>query len=474
MSNRAKFLLLFVMMDLLLVVVVLWWFFGAMLSGSAEPEKIGREAPTVEGNASDGENPTAPSGWPNLFGPRHDSISTETGLVFEWPEAGPPVLWRREVDDAFSAPVLADDRLILFQRRGDEEVVECADPETGQSRWEFAYPCTYQTKYPDHGDASGPKSTPLIDGDRVYALGIEGMLHCLKLDDGSLLWQRPLNKQFEVESLLYGVGASPLVDDDRLIINVGGEKTNAGVVALDKLTGETLWTATDQPAAYATPTPATIHGKRYVFVLTDRGLVSLDPSSGKVHWSIDFRAKNPERVNATSPLVLGDKVLISAFAVGSLCVRVMPDGSYKELWFERRGLDSQYNNLLSIDGYVYGFSALEARNSFRCLDMATGKVQWKYPSKLAHGLSLAVEGHFILVGEHGHLVSMRIDPGRPLTVSATPEPILPSPCMIAPALHRGRLYLRNRFTLLCLDLTGKQTAAELIATAEGTPSKPGR
>lgn len=390
-------------------------------------------------------------GWPQLFGPHRDGTSHETGLVTEWSEQGPPEHWRLDVGTGYSAPVAFGDRMIVFHRQGDEEIVECLEAETGESLWTFAYPTAYECRY-EYSD--GPYSTPIIEDDRVYAWGAEGRLHCLNLDDGSMVWARSLSEEYEVEEGLFAVGASPLLEGDRLILNVGGAQPGSGIVAIDKQTGETLWTATDDGASYATPTAATIHNRRYVFVLTSEGLVSLDPNTGSVWWQIPFKPRKLDSCNAATPLVDGDLVLITAGpGAGSVCLRILPDGNYEEVWRDRRVLDSQYNNLICIDGFVYGYpSKWNGGAKFRCLELATGDLRWKWPSLIDRGASLAVDDRFILLGETGHLATMDVDPTEPRPISMTAEPIVGGPCYTAPALHRGLLYLRTERTLLCLNL----------------------
>jgi outer membrane protein assembly factor BamB len=394
------------------------------------------------------------AGWPNLFGPYHDNVSAETHLAFDWPPAGPPVLWTREIHAGYSAPVVGAGRLIVFQREGDREIVECLDALTGNSLWALQYPCTWVNEQNHYGAV--PIATPIISGGRVYTLGVEGTAHCLELESGAVLWKRSLHDDHQAGLGLFGVGASPLLEGALLIVNVGGTTRGAGIVGLDKETGETVWTATDHPASYATPRAATIHGTRYVFVFTDRGLVCLDPSSGRVYWQVPFRSKMPDSPNAASPLVYGDRVLVTGYALGSLCVRVLPEGGYEQVWRDRRVLDSQYNNLACLDGYVYGFSALDTANSFRCLELATGKLRWSLSSPLGCGASLAADGHFIILGEYGHLASVSIDPAEPRLQAITKEPLLPDRCYIAPALADGLLYLRGEDRLVCLDLRTPQ------------------
>ena len=402
--------------------------------------------------ASEAASPTRPASqsagdWPNLFGPAHDSTSPEQGIDFDWDDRGPSELWRRTIGDGYSSPVLADNKLIVFHRQGDEEIVECLDSQTGETRWSYrqltAYQCPMQY-------SSGPYSTPVIEGDRVYALGAEGKLVCLDINAGTRCWSRDLLADYQPPQRLFPVSASPLIEGDALVLNVGGSAAGSGIVAVDKRSGQTLWKVTDDAASYATARSATIHDHRYTFVFTQEGLVALDAHRGEVRWSIPFRPKNPDVHIATSPLVHGDLVLVSGFQLGSLCVRVLPAGGYEERWRDRRVLVSHYNNLIAVDGRVYGFSAQDG--SFRCVDLSSGKVCWKWRSVLGRGMAIAADGHFIVLGEYGHLASLKIDPDKPRVVSMTSEPILAAPCYSAPALAGWRLFLRNEGGLICLDV----------------------
>jgi outer membrane protein assembly factor BamB len=360
------------------------------------------------------------------------------------------VKWRRKVGNGFGAAVALGDKLVLLHRVGDEEIVECFGAETGKTLWQFTYPTTYETP---SAYSSGPYSTPLLEGDRVYAWGAQGQFHCLHLDDGEPLWSRMLNDEYRPDQGFFPVAASPMIENELIVVNVGGTVGASGIVAMNKHTGENVWMATDHGQGCATARAATIHGRRLLFLLTNDGLVCLDPPTGAVLWVVDYRPKNPEMENATSPLVYHDLVMVSVYAFGSLCVRVLPDGTYEELWRNLRTLDSQYNTLICVDGYVYGFSALQRGASFRCLDLTTGELQWKFRSRwLGRGMALAVDEKFLLLGDRGRLGWMDVDPRQPVERAATEAPILEGPCYTAPALHRGLLYVRDEHELICLDL----------------------
>lgn len=391
--------------------------------------------------------------WPNMAGPTHDSRSCETGLDLAWLDTGPARLWEQAVGGGYSVPVVQEESLIIFGRYDDWEVIESLDVATGEVNWQYGYPTSYQCKY---NYSSGPYSTPAIDQGAVFALGAEGLLHCLDLVDGRLIWQRELRREFDIPEPLFAVGHSPLVADGVVYLNLGAKSQQAGVIALDALTGETIWTATDQGASYATPRLAEIHGNVYLFVFTAAGLVSLNPQTGHVHWSIPFGVKQAKRIdaaNAVTPLVYEDYVLVTAGpGVGSLCLRILPDGNYEKVWQVRRALDSQFNNLVCIDGYVYGFTSKWRRATLNCIELATGDVKWKWHSDLERGSSLAADGRLILLGEYGHLASLERNPDQNMPIAMTAEPLLEHPCYSAPALSQGRLYLRNEQRVLCLDL----------------------
>jgi outer membrane protein assembly factor BamB len=410
---------------------------------------------------------SAEAGWPCLFGPNSNSTSGEVGIAADWPATGPRVLWRGRVGEGYSSPVALGDDVVLFHRprqgdapagdnHGPVETLTCFDLSTGRPRWQFSSPTNYRCK--THY-SSGPYSTPVIDADRAYAWGTEGTLYCLGRSDGALLWQRDLWREFDVQPTGYFPPAgSPLLVDDRLIVNLGAADSGAGIIALNKRDGRTLWTGTQHRAGYATPCAATIHGRSFVFVFTADGLVALDPQSGSEHWQIPFRANNPELVNATSPIVHQDIVFTSGYSLGSLCIQVQPDGSYKELWRDkRRNLDSQYNPLICIDGWVYGFAALD--DTLRCINLRTGDLAWKGLRELERGTAITVEQQLIVLGTRGHLASVRIDPRRLNVLAQTKDPVLAAPAYSLLALHRGRLLVRNESELVCFDLRAGEAPA---------------
>lgn len=394
----------------------------------------------------------ASAGWPRLLGPNRDGVSAETGLVDRWPAAGPLVLWEVDVGTGYSSPVAVEDTVVLLHRLGNEEHIQFFEAATGKLRVDFAYPTSYVCPYDHYSE--GPYSTPLIEEGRVYTLGAQGQLHCLSLTDGACLWQRRLHEDFQVAPRPYPVAASPWIDGDVLVFNLGAVDEKTGIIGLDKNTGETRWTATRELASCATPIGATIHGQRHVFVFTDRSLVSLDPRDGRVRWAVEHFCRAPDSTNATSPIVWNDLVLaVSGPGPGALCLRVLPDGTYEQVWHDRRVLDSQFNSLITIDGFVYGFSTKrQGGAALRCVEFATGRLRWQWQSDLGRGQGLAADGRLLLLGEDGHLAMLDVNPDAPVVRALTDEPILQAPTYSSPALRHGRLYVRNEHKLQCLDL----------------------
>lgn len=416
---------------------------GLKRTGPSSPRRLSGKV-GVTGTAP--AHPIA-TGWPNLFGPTHDS-RTPQPIHVAWSAAGPPELWRLPIGAGYSSPIVVGDRVILLHRLENEEVVSCLSADTGRSLWEHRYPTSFVcgSHY-----TSGPYSTPASDGERVVTLGAQGQLHCLRLADGRVLWQRETSAEFRVEPDIFGVGHSPLIVGGRAILNIGGRAPQSGIIAFDAASGAIVWQATDHGPSYATPQPALIHGRERLFVLTKSGLVMLDPQVGRVFWEVPYSTRIPDGYAAVTPVVSGDLVFVSLFGRGSLCLRVHEDDSYSTLWDDRRRLTSQYNPVLTADGCVYGVHSTD--KSFRCLDLGSGEVRWRWKTPLGRSTHLIAGRHILLFGEFGELGVIDVDARQPVARAMTTRSLFDGErCFSAPALCDGRLYLRNERELVCLDL----------------------
>ncbi len=389
---------------------------------------------------------SAGADWPQFLGPNRDGSSPEAGLRATLPKDGPPVVWRKEVGEGYSGPVIAGGRAILFQRVGAEEVVACLDAATGKERWAFRYPCAYQD---DFGKGNGPRATPVIAGGRVYTHGADGRLHCLDLETGKKVWARSLLQEYQVPASFFGVGTSPLVEGKRVLVNVGGKQ--AGIVAFDADTGKELWRATDDGASYSSPIAATIDGQRYAVFLTRQGVVLLDPADGKVRYQKRWRARINASVNAATPLVVGDLAFFSSsYDTGALLLKVRK-GGVEEVWSGDESMSNHYTTCVHRDGFLYGFHGRQEVGAIlRCVELKTGKVRWSREG-FGCGAMVLADGRLIILTERGDLVLADATPDA-YRERARAHVLDALPCRAPIALADGRLYARDGARLVCWDL----------------------
>jgi outer membrane protein assembly factor BamB len=384
--------------------------------------------------------------WPQWLGPQRDSVSLETGLTTSWPKEGPPRLWQREVGSGFSGPVIAGDRLIVFHRVEDKEVVECLHPATGKKHWQFDYPTAYEDPY---GKGNGPRSTPVIHQKAVITLGAEGTLHCLDLETGKKIWDRQLQRDYQVPPSFFGVGTSPVVEHDLVLINVGGK--DAGIVAFALATGKEVWRATQDPASYSSPVIRTIDNTRQAIFFTRTGVVTLDPATGKVLFQKRWRPRIDASVNAATPVTVGDLAFFStSYDTGALLLKLRKDGA-DEIWNGDEIMSNHYNTCIHHQGYLYGFEGRqEASPSLRCIDLKTGKIQWT-KDRFGCGSMILAQDNLIILTEAGELILAEANP-QDYREKARARVLEAPPCRAQIALADGKLFARDQQKLVCLDL----------------------
>jgi outer membrane protein assembly factor BamB len=383
--------------------------------------------------------------WPHFLGPQRNSTSTEAGLLQTWDAKGPPLVWQKEVGEGYSAPVVAGGRLILFHRIGDEEIVECLDAANGKEIWKHHESTNYSDPL---GKGDGPRSTPLIAGERVYTLSPGGRLLCLEMAGGKKVWQRELLHDYNVPRSYFGVGTSPILEGGRLLVNVGGR--DAGIVAFDKDSGKEVWKATQDGASYSSPIAADLDGVRHVVFLTRQGIVSLDPANGNVRFQKRWRSRMDASVNAATPVVVGDGLFFTAcYETGAILVRAKKDG-LEELWNNDRSLSCHFGTPVYHEGFLYGFDGRqESGTEFRCIEAKTAQVQWRKEG-FGCGSMILAEGNLIVLSENGELVLVecKSDKYREKARAA----VLTGACRAHMALANGRLYARDNRKLACWNL----------------------
>jgi outer membrane protein assembly factor BamB len=423
--------------------------------------------------------------WLSFLGPTHNGVSTETKLLKQWPKTGPSLVWEMRKGTGYSSPAISGDHLIYLHRSGDQEKIECLHPETGAKYWEFSYPTQFEDRY---GYNNGPRASPVIDGDRVYTYGAEGKLHCLRLQTGQLLWKRDVSAEFKVPQDFFGTATNPLIEGDHLIINVGAPG-GPTVAAFHKLTGKMVWGAgSEWGPSYASPVPATVHGKRRVFVFAGGeskpptgGLLAIDSLTGAVDFKFPWRSRSYESVNASSPVVVGNQVFISAsYRTGGVLLNLLPDGKHTVAWTSPE-IGTHWNTAVHKDGYLYAFDGRnEPDASLVCVELKTGKVMWRVAPEWEEtlvangsertqkigayrGTLIAVDGGFLGLGELGHLLWLDLSPKGYKEVSRV-WLFAARETWSAPVISRGLLYISQHSRdilkgtsprLLCYDLRGR-------------------
>ena len=384
--------------------------------------------------------------WPQFLGARRDGISSETNLATKWSNEGPKVLWTMKVGQGWSGPMAASNRVVIFHRLEDRETVECVNATNGTRLWRTDYISGYSD---DFGFEEGPRATPAISNGKVFTFGANGILASWNLVTGTNLWRIDTRQQFGNDKGFFGIACSPLVEGNKVILNIGG-KNGAGIVAFDSETGKVIWKATQQDASYSSATCADIAGARRLFVLGRTALVALEPSSGKVFWEFPFRPRIQASVTAAVPLVIGDQIFISAsYGAGAVLLR------FKEvkpavLWNGDDILSNHYATSVHRDGFVYGFDGRqEQRCHLRCVELATGKVRWS-EDRFGSGTLIVAGDRLLILSERGEMLLAKAAPDK-FTVLSRAQ-ILGSDVRTHPALSHGYFYARDKRNLLCVDL----------------------
>ncbi|HET9218928.1 MAG TPA: PQQ-binding-like beta-propeller repeat protein [Terriglobia bacterium] len=391
----------------------------------------------------------APNDWPQFLGPGRDGVYRGAALLETWPERGPRVVWRKDVGAGFAGPVVSQGHVILFHRSNNREIAEAMDPATGATQWKYDYPTAYRD---DFGFDEGPRAAPVIADGIVYTFGAEGQLNALELASGKRLWGEDTRARFKVAKGFFGAAGSPIVDQGRVIANIGGAE--AGIVAFDAKTGKVLWTSTSDEASYSSGVVATIGGRKTAVFLTRTNLLGLDPATGKVVFQKRWRALQAASVNAATPVIVNDPmgtlIFVSAeYGPGAGVFRV-EGANLTPLWTSDEALTNHYATSIHRDGVLYGFHGRqEYGQSLRAVDLRTGKVRWSQERYFAGSLIMAGD-RLLILRETGELVLAAASPASYQQLARAF--ILPGPVRPFPALADGRLYARNEKSLVAVDL----------------------
>ena len=386
--------------------------------------------------------------WTQFQGPERNGISNETGLLKQWPDGGPKLLWTATgCGTGFSSAAIAAGTVYVAGDVGENCQVMALDL-TGKVKWTKVI-----GKSGQGGGHPGARSTPTVDGDSVYCLGPVGDLACLDAKTGNVKWSGNIINTFKGRIPQWQLAESVLIDGNNLICTPGGQDTT--LVALNKKTGAPVWTSKglSDPAAYASPILFTVGKLRMISTLTARGVVAVDASNGKFLWRYD-RPSNTT-ANIPSPAFYKDCVFCATgYKKGGGLVQVTVNGTEalaKELW-QTSDFVNHHGGYVIIDDHIYGYGD---GGGWTCLDFKTGQVAWQVQG-VSKGSVIAADGMLYCLGERRVMGLMKVDPAAGELVSHFRLPTKgPEPSWAHPAIANGRLYIRDFDSLLCYDIKGK-------------------
>lgn len=338
--------------------------------------------------------------FPQFLGPHRNAQLESPRLAQDWAEHSPKILWRRHIGSAWSGWAIVGNRAFTQEQLGDTECVTCYETLTGRLVWSHADGVHYQSGLA----GQGPRCTPTVSSNRVFTLGATGILNCLDIRDGRVVWSRDIVRDAQSRIPEWGFAGSPLVYDGKVVVSAGG-RAGHSLLAYRSETGELAWAAGDQSASYASPCLATLANVRQVLAFNSHRITAHDANSGKVLWEYPWGDGHPQ---ASAPVIVGpNRVLFSSgYGVGCELLEISagtspPELSATRLWRSRQ-MKAKFANLVQQDGFLYGLDD----GVFSCLDLKDGTRLWK-EGRYGHGQGLLVNNLFLLMAENGELVLLR-------------------------------------------------------------------
>jgi len=399
--------------------------------------------------------------WPQWRGPMRTGHASAGARVPTTLSIEPKTVWKLKVGEGFASPVVADGKVFYFDNQDDKETLHAINAADHQELWR----ATVDDVFRDEQGPPGPRCTPLVDGDRVYAQSGKGELHCLRTTDGELIWRVNFLKDFGAAFLgedskipgaaEHGYTASPVIDGERLIACVGGTN-GAGVVCFAKRTGKVLWKSQDDLAAYAAPMVATLAGVKQAVCFTVAGLVGLTLEEGKVLWRVPVKTSYGR--NVSTPVIVDDWVVAASYQAGLLGVKISTDGTglKAETVWTNKAAAMNFSSPIAAGRHLYGLGP--AKNLI-CVEIATGQIAWSKEGyfntapNAAHASFLELGRNILVCTDAGQLVLIAADPAACREIGRAQV------CGLNwcnPAYANGRLYVRDGIkatgNLYCVEL----------------------
>ena len=381
--------------------------------------------------------------WPQWRGPNRDGISKETGLLKQWPASGPPLVWKATgAGGGYSSMSIAGGRLFTMGVRNGREYVVAFDIANGKEVWATANGSVYSN---DRGD--GPRGTPTVEGDRLYALGGNGDLSCLDTKTGKVVWTINILQKFGGENPRWGISESPLVIGEKVLVNAGGQ--DASVIALNKNNGSVIWKSQSDGAGYSSAMPVQIGNTTQVVFFTHTRALGVDLKDGRYLWSYP-RASN-DVANVATPVVRGNRVFLSSdYGTGAGLVEIKADGTAQEVYFTKE-MKNHHSTSILIGDYLYGFSS----GILVAMKFDTGALAWRDRS-VGKGSLVYADGNLYAYSENGVVGLIEATPTGYVEKGRFRIEQGSLPTWTHPVIAGGRLYLRDQNTIYAFDVREKR------------------
>ena len=381
--------------------------------------------------------------WPEFRGPHRNGVVRGVALSEDWTASPPKERWRTRIGPGWSSFSVAGDRLFTQEQRGEQEVVLCLDAESGNVVWEYAYP----SRFYEAIGGPGPRATPTIADEGLFALGADGILVCLDAGSGTEIWKRDLKVDAERKPPIWGFSASPLVTDSLVIVHAGG-KGDKGVLAYRTDIGEVVWSVASGDHSYSSAQLATIDTVTGVLMVSNEGLKFLEISNGQTIWQHEWRG---QQYRVLQPLVLGSSILLSTSPTEG-ARKITASRGEDEVWninedWTSSAMKPEFSDYVAYEDHFYGFDG----GLFACFDVETGSRQWKrgrYGSGQA--ILLADSGQLLIASEKGELVLVKASPEKLNEIAKIQA--IEGKTWNHPVLVGNRVYVRNGVEAACFEL----------------------
>ncbi|MEX2139597.1 MAG: PQQ-binding-like beta-propeller repeat protein [Pirellulales bacterium] len=431
-----------------------------------EPRWTSRELPALA-QAAGGRDitkvasvSTTPFDFPGFLGPNRDQTITAVRLERDWQKNEPELIWRQPIGEGWSGFAVVADYAITQEQRDDQEMIVCYELGTGKVRWAHGDPVRFGSTRSFGG--LGPRATPTIHNSRVFTLGATGVLNCLELATGRLLWSKDIHAENDSENPFWGTACSPLVVDDLVVVSAGGVD-NKSLVAYRQEDGKREWSGGSDGAAYASPSLDTLCGIRQILMVNEDWVAGHDAANGRVLWRFSWPGKSADQGNASQARVVDeDQVFVSkGYTTGAALYQfdseklrraqatgqpTEPTLVWNKLTTKKALLKTKHSNVCIRDGYAYGLD----EDILQCVELATGKQRWKR-GRYGQGQLLLIDDLLLVQAEDGRVVLVEANPEEHVELASF-QALEDQPCWNCPALAGPYLIVRNKYEAACYKL----------------------